>query len=354
MTEILALATDSNGCQVTAEETRRYLAAHVPPRLVERFESRVEKSRVKTRRLVKPLRELTRLTSLEERQALYESEAPAAAERVAQSALHSANLTADDVHVLIVASSTGQVIPTLDVRLATALGLRAGTKTVSLNGLGCSGGVRGLDLAASLLLGGGSQRAALVVSVEVCSIWLQTAEPSPQDVLSSIVFGDGAAALMIGASQGRRPEVIAHQSVLWPASLDARGARLTTTGWRHFSSPLLSRCVRSHLRPTVEAFLAANGLHAADLDFHAVNPSDPHLVELIVSLLDLPPGALLAPMDLWENRANTLSAGPFYLLEQVQSVVSPEEGDLGLLLVLGPGITCDMSLLRWHGDTSIA
>jgi alkylresorcinol/alkylpyrone synthase len=103
----------------------------------------------------------------------------------------------------------------------------------------------------------------------------------------------------------------------------------------------------------VDEFLAANGCARADLGFVAVNPSDLRLATCIAQHLALPAEAVDTARGVWERHGNTLAVGPLHMLAVLQSQVEPASAQLGLLLVLGPGISCDMLLLRWQGRLSI-
>jgi alkylresorcinol/alkylpyrone synthase len=290
------------------------------------------------------------LVTLEERNALYAQHAYRSG-AAAQHAEH-AGATADGLDTLIVTSSTGYMIPGLDCHVAARLGLRADARCLSLGGLGCAGAVRAIGLAADLLRGrsGGS---ALVVAVELCSLWLQLGEASPEDIYSNLMFGDGVgAALLEWSTAPRAPMVIAHHCEQWPESLDARAAVLTSTGSLHHVSPRLPRVIARHLRRTVTEFIAREGLQGNDLGFVAVNVSDPRLGTAAAELLDLPTASMSAATHVWQGHGNTLSVGPLHLLRQIATASRPSDDSLGLLVVLGPGMTCDLLLIRWQGELS--
>jgi alkylresorcinol/alkylpyrone synthase len=352
MMQLRSLVTDGPNSQVSTNDTLAFLSSVLPPGSVQRYRDFAAASGIQTRSALAPLDELARVVTLEERNALYAQHAVPLAERAAQHALERAGATADALDVLIVTSSTGYMIPGLDCHLAARLGTRAAARCLSLSGLGCAGAVRAIGLAGELLRGrsGGS---ALVVAVELCSLWLQLGEASPEDMYSNLLFGDGVGATLLEWSTApRAPTVIAHHCEQWPASLDARGAVLTSTGLRHHVSPRLPRVIAMHLRRTVTGFLAAEGLQSKDLGFVAVNRSDPRLATAAAELLDLPTAGMSAATHVWQDHGNTLSVGPLHLLRQVATASRPSDDSLGLLVVLGPGMTCDLLLIRWHGEIS--
>ena len=348
MSKILSVATEEPSSCVSATETKEFLASLLPPTEAQRFQRLVETSRIRTRHTLMSLRELQDLKTFEARNSTYREQAIALGERVGVRALRCASIGPRDIDIILVASSTGHMVPTLDQHLASRLGLRTDVMSVPLTGLGCAGGIRAMRLAADLLSKNGTY--ALVVSADLCSPWLQICEPSPEDVVSNIFFGDGTGAVVIGRGQSvKAPEIVAHHVELWPGSLGVRGARLTATGFRHFCSPALPRLLRRNLPRTVGHFLSQQGLSLADLRFFVVNPSDHRVLETVQSTLDLSPGALQPAWEAWEQHGNTLSAGPLYVLRALETSTPPVDGDLGLVLVFGPGIICEMLLVRWRG-----
>jgi alkylresorcinol/alkylpyrone synthase len=351
MSQVLGLSTGELDYRVSTQETKELVASLLPPTEVPRLQRLVDASRVRLRQTVRPLHELRSMKTLEARNAAYKKEAIALGERVGLQALSVAGVRPSDIDILLVTSSTGHLVPTLDQHLVSRLGLRPNVRCIPLFGLGCAGAVRAMALAADLPVSSRAGASALVISVELCSLWLQVAEPSPDDVLSNIFFADGAGAAVIGSGRpGQTPELVASYNELWPGSLEARGARLTETGFRHSCSSKLPLLLRAKLQETVKEFLRRQGLNTPDLRFYAINPSDHRILQAVGSILDLPEPTLCPAWRTWEQRGNTLSAGPLYVLQTLEALAAPADGDLGLVLVFGPGITCEMLLLRWHGS----
>jgi len=348
MISLQSLATDSPHAAMTAEDTHALLGRLLPPAEAERCRPLVDASRIRRRSAVARPARLAQLGGIDERTALYASLAVPLAERVARTALSGAGVTPHEVGALLVASSTGHLVPTLDQHVAARLGLAPTARRLALDGLGCAGAVRAMGTAADLLRGA-PDGVALVVAVELCSLWLPVGELGPHDVQTALAFGDGAAAAVLRAgAPAPGPELVAHRSVLWPDSLSARRSVLTSSGLRHLASPRIGRVVARHLRATVEEFLAAHGLGRGDLGFFAVNPSELALAQAIADHLGLPAQTMAVAGDVWAQHGNTLSVAPLHVLRTLQAA-PPAAGALGVLLVLGPGITCDLLLLRWHG-----
>jgi len=349
MAELLSVSTAVPAHRVTAAETKRYLADHLSETSAQRYCRMVDASGIENRHSVVRTEDLFQLQTLEERSREYTRHAVTLGQRVASDALSAANVTPAAVTSVIPISCTGHMMPSLDAHLVNTLRLSATSRRIPITLLGCSAGVGALGLAAELLRPGEAQ-VALVTSVELCSLCLQVAEPSPADVVGAILFGDGAAAAVIAAEpSGRGPELLASRSVLWPDTMDELGMRLTSTGFRFVLSPSLPRVVRARLLPAVEDFLGGVGFTMDDVRFHVIHPGGPKILDAAAASLRLTDRALRPSYEVWQRFGNLSSATVFFILRQLQESAPPSPGELGLMLAFGPGVTCEMVLLRAGG-----
>jgi 3-oxoacyl-[acyl-carrier-protein] synthase-3 len=123
------------------------------------------------------------------------------ATEAAASALKDADLTPDDVDEIILATDTPEMMtPDTAALVQNRLGCR-GIPTYDLGGSGCAGFVQALDVARSRILV--DPKKILVIGVEVISRMI-----SQEDRATSVLFGDGAGAVVMGPEAGRA-EVLA-------------------------------------------------------------------------------------------------------------------------------------------------
>src|SRR5450432_3751392 len=141
---------------------------------------------------------------------------------------------ADEIDLLVTVSCTGIMIPSVDAYLVDELGFRRDVRRLPLTELGCAGGAAALGRAHDFLRGFPSSR-ALVVAVELPSLSLQRSDVSPANLVSTALFGDGAAAvLMEGATidAGRaRLRVLETLSHVFPRTTGALGFELGDDGF---------------------------------------------------------------------------------------------------------------------------
>lgn len=355
MVELLPVATALPPHCIDSDEAKRHLDAYFGSSAARRYREMVDGSRVRRRYTVAPVTDLLKLRTLQERNEMYAKHTRNLGETVARRALSAGATSADVVTAVLSVSCTGYMMPSLDAHLVGRLGLPATVRRIPLTELGCSAGVSAVGLAADLL-GATSSGYVLLVSVEVSSPSLQVAEPSMTDMIANLLFGDGAVGVVLtNQTTGAGPLVVASQSVLLPDSLDHLGMRMTDTGFRIVLSNRLPQMIRQSLRPTLERFLNDQGASTTDVKFWAIHPGGPKILQAVAESLDLTDRAMRPAWDVWEDSGNLSSSTVFFVLNRIQESTPPNPGDLGIMLAFGPGLTCEMVLLRaggWLSRTS--
>ena len=143
--------------------------------------------------------------------------------KAARAALDRARISARDVDVVVTVSSTGIATPGIEARVGPEMGFRPTVMRVPVFGRGCAGGVSGLALGARLARAEPGE-VVLVVVVELCTLTSRTDRGTKADVISSALFGDGAAAAVLRAGPDAAAlRVGAAAEHTWPRTLDIMG-----------------------------------------------------------------------------------------------------------------------------------
>lgn len=348
MVELTSIGTALPTHSVDATESKRHLESYLGPLISARYCKMVDASRIQRRYTVAPPEELFALKSLQERNDLYIQHAGELGERAVSDTIADSGIDVSAVHTVISASCTGYMMPSLDARLVARLGFSPNVRRIPITELGCSAGVGAVGMASEALRG--SPGGILVLSVELSSPGVQVAEPSTTDMVANLLFGDAAAGALLSTERpGSGPEILASQSMLWFDSLDQLGMRLTDTGFRLVLSPRLPVLVRNRLRTSVTAFLAAHGVSLEDVRFWVIHPGGPRILEAVTDSLQLSDRDTQPTWDVWERYGNLSSATVFFILRRLREIAPPAPGHLGMMIALGPGITCEIVLLRSAG-----
>jgi alkylresorcinol/alkylpyrone synthase len=248
-----------------------------------------------------------------------------------------------------VASVTGIASPSLDARLVNRMGMSPRIKRIPIFGLGCVAGAAGIARAADYVRAFPHHVAALL-SVELCSLTIQKEDVSMANLISSALFGDGAAAVIVTGSERSYPgaEILDTRSVFYPQTEHIMGWDISEKRFQIVLSPTLPQLIVDHLGHDVDDFLADNGLARRDIGRWILHTGGPKILEATGTALGLSKEEMGASWECLRKVGNLSSASVLLVLEEVFKRRRPEAGTYSLLAAMGPGFCSELVLLRWN------
>jgi alkylresorcinol/alkylpyrone synthase len=268
-------------------------------------------------------------------------------------ALQTAGLQTSDLGCLLFTTVTGVASPSIDGMLINRMKLHTNIRRTPIFGLGCVAGAAGIARASDYVRAYPKQAAALV-SVELCSLTLQREDLSVANLISSGLFADGAAAVIVTGPEFKSsgpeisgPKILATRSIFYPSTEDMMGWNISEKGFRIILSTEVPTLIRENLGRDVDAFLADNGHKRSDLKSFVLHTGGPKVLEASADALGLHNGQLDASWDCLRKVGNLSSASVLCVLEDVMKNRRPEPGTLGLLAAMGPGFCSELLLLQW-------
>lgn len=332
-----ALPPNAMPQSVVLDQARALLAPHYPAfeRLVPAFEN----AGVDTRYSVMPLDWFVEPHGWEDRGAAYLEGATRMFIDAANAALDDAQMTADQVDVIVTVSSTGIATPTLEAQAFREMGFRRDVQRVPVFGLGCAGGVSGLAIA-QRLAAAQAGATVLMVAVEACSLSFRSDRLQKADIIATVLFGDGAAAAVLksGPAQGRVTLLNGHEH-LWPDTLAIMGWDVDETGLGVIFDRSIPGFVHAEFRQAITTMLTAAGLTLGDVDRFVCHPGGTKVVEAIEACMDLPTLSLDAERATLRASGNMSAPTALFVLDRV--LKAGQTGTLPLC-ALGPGFTASM------------
>ena len=302
---------------------------------------------VQTRYGCRDLFDLVNILPITETSRLYQEHARLLGEQVSRQCLAAANLRPDAIDLIITTSCTGLMIPSLDAYLANALGFSPHVKRLPITELGCAAGAVALARAFDYVRAFPEQT-VLVVAVELPSLTFQVKDVSPANIVSSALFGDGAAAaLLSNTPQKERPRIFASESTLFPQTTHLMGFELQDSGLHIVLSADIPETVRTEVPRLVDAFLAQYRLTTADLTHFLLHPGGRRVLDGLAQCLNLPGKRVAVSRQILRDYGNLSSASVLFILDRFLREEKTQAGDLGLLLAFGPGFSAESVLLEW-------
>jgi alkylresorcinol/alkylpyrone synthase len=260
-----------------------------------------------------------------------------------------AGLDVRDLSAFFFTSVTGISSPSIEARLINRMGLSPGMKRIPIFGLGCVAGAAGIARAADYVKAYPGQTAVLL-SVELCSLTLQRGDLSMANLISAGLFGDGAAAVVIGGSETASrggPKILATRSIFYPDTEEMMGWNVSERGFEIVLSREVPNLIRQRLAQDVDAFLEDHACDRSDIGSWVLHTGGPKVLDAIADALEFKNGELKASWDCLRRVGNLSSASVLVVLEDVMKNRRPAPGTLGLLAAMGPGFCSELVLLQW-------
>jgi alkylresorcinol/alkylpyrone synthase len=306
---------------------------------------------VKTRGSVVPIEEVFSSADFESRNDRYCEIAVAAGTDVARRALAASRLPAQDIGLLVSLSCTGFMIPAVDAYVAGNLGLGPRLVRLPITESGCAAGVVGLARASDYLSVHPDQ-AALVLALEFASLTFQRWDRSATNVISTAIFGDGGAAVvLVGREHPRFAEgkvrVGDAESHFFSGTSHLMGFRLRNQGLQIVLDRDLTPFVRREVAAAVEGFLARRGVKREDVTRWILHPGGRKIIEAMTERLGLSPHDLAATERVLSEHGNMSSVTVLFVLDEILRTENPGPGEKGVLGAFGPGFGAEFAMLEF-------
>ncbi len=353
--QILSIATMTPPNEVLLDEVVQQAQLWVTEQKIE-FQAKVnrifKRAGVLKRYTTLPLKQVFQPMTFAEKNDIYRTHIVDYAEKALMDALNKLNLKPVDLDCLIVTSCTGHMTPSLDAFLVNRLGLKSSIQRLPVMEMGCIGGVAGLMYAENYCRAYPGKYAA-IIAAELTSVTFQREDFSWANVVSTAIFGDGIACVIMGnlpsVSQPRLRFSSMHH---FPDSTHLLGYNLGNNGFQMVLEPELPSVIRSQFLSIISSALGAIGWSLDDSMAFLVHPGGLKILSEIESLLGPLSQSNHADQafrlglsrQVLRDYGNMSSATVFFLLKQwLELDTRPEKA---LMVGFGPGLTAGVILLE--------
>jgi 3-oxoacyl-[acyl-carrier-protein] synthase III len=263
-------------------------------------------------------------------------------------ALAAAGLAATDLDLILVATCTGDYpLPATACLVQHQLGA---TKAAACDlSAACCGFVYALSVADAYVKSG--MRHVLVIGSEVMSALTDWTDRN-----TCVLFGDGAGAVVVGASGGERGILSTHlgsDGTLCELIMVPGGGSRTPPSEKVITERLqyikmkgnetFKVAVRT-LEEIARAALSANDLRVEDVDLYVPHQANVRILKAVIERLGLPVEKVLLNLDRY---GNTSAASIPIALDEAVREGRIKDGSLVMLGAFGAGLTWASAVIRW-------
>jgi 3-oxoacyl-[acyl-carrier-protein] synthase-3 len=264
------------------------------------------------------------------------------AEQASRRAMQSAGVTAADIDLIIVATTTPDMIfPSTACILQRKLGVTRGA-ALDVQAV-CTGFVYALAVA-DKFVASGQHECALVVGAEVFSRLLDWS-----DRRTCVLFGDGGGAVVLKQSdtpgivsthlhsEGQSGDILCVPSAI-------HGGEIKGHAFVHMDGQAVYRFAVRALEQVCRETIEHNGIKGSDIDWLVPHQANIRIIMTTAQKLGVPPERVVVTV---ERQGNTSAASVPLALDAAVRDGRIQPGHLVMLEAVGGGMTWGSALLRW-------
>jgi predicted naringenin-chalcone synthase len=283
-----------------------------------------------------------------QRMALYKEWANTLSVTATEDALRSTGVSGSSIDRLITISCTGFSAPNFDHHLIKTLGLPPDIQRTHIGFMGCAASLVGFTSVLESLKSRRDQpRTTLLVSVELCSLHLQT-EPTRDNILANMIFADGCGAALFSTDPGKaaEAELVRTFSHLFPASEEFMGWEIGNTGFEMMLSSQLPEIIAQQAAPAARKIIEQMGLTLPQIRHWSLHPGGRAIIDALQNGLELTDEQAEPSRAVLRQFGNMSSASILFVLKELFSRTRVQRDEWLCAIAFGPGLSMEMAFLK--------
>jgi predicted naringenin-chalcone synthase len=277
--------------------------------------------------------------SLEQRMALFNKHAASLSVAAIRNCINGF-VPSNKITHLITVSCTGMSAPGLDLQIMELMDLPKNIYRTSINFMGCYAAIHALKMADAICKNEKKAK-VLITCTELCTLHFQK-EATMDNIASSLLFGDGAAAVLITADDDKEKgirldhfysEVITRGKKDMAWELSSSGFLMTLSGY-------VPELLEKDFSPFVTRALSKSGIKKEKITHWCIHPGGKRILDAIHKSLELANGGLNNCYDVLKDHGNMSSVTILFVLKKIMSSsLAKDEKIFGA--AFGPGLTME-------------
>ncbi|MEO6230742.1 MAG: type III polyketide synthase [Ferruginibacter sp.] len=281
--------------------------------------------------------------SLEKRMEWYADNAVMLSVKTIQECI-SGKIEKDAITHLITVSCTGLSAPGLDLEIMEAMNLPGNIFRTSVNFMGCYAAIHALKLADAICKNT-MEANVVIVCTELCTLHFQK-ENSIDNITSTLLFGDGSAALLVQHNESNYRGLIIKD---FCSEVSFKGKKdmswqLSSSGFLMTLSGYVPDLVKQDFNTLLEKALKKTSINKSDITHWCIHPGGKKILEAIQKSADLGTSELQYSYDVLKEYGNMSSPTILFVLQKVMQELTnnpPEKQATIFSVAFGPGLTME-------------
>lgn len=272
-----------------------------------------------------------------------------AGQKAIENALQSAEISPSDIDYMVCVTSTGFLCPGLTAHYIKSMGFRQDIHRIDIVGMGCNGGLNGMQPLVNYCKQNPKGN-ALLVCVEICSAAYKFDMTMRTSVVNSL-FGDGAVAAVFcnhpefGPDLG--PEILGFKSHIIPEHIDAMRFDFEDNKYSFFLDRNIPYLLGEHIGHPISALLDHFGLKKRDIEHWIIHSGGRKILDSIKYTLDLSVHDIRHTESVLRDFGNLSSGSFLFSHKRLLEEKVAKHGDYIVMITMGPGATIECCLGRF-------
>ena len=185
----------------------------------------------------------------------------------------------------------------------------------------------------------------LIVCIELCTLHFQK-ENTVDNITSSMLFGDGAAAVLVTGDEEQEGLNIDHfYSLVVAKGKQDMAWELSSKGFLMTLSSYVSDVVEENFDILVKGALEDAGLDKEDITHWCIHPGGKKILEAVHKGIGFTNGQLQPSYDILKDFGNMSSPTVLFVLQKIMNGLSNKGTDKIFGAAFGPGLTTETFIL---------
>ncbi len=277
--------------------------------------------------------------SLEQRISLFNKTAGPLSVAAIQECIHGL-INGDEITHLITVSCTGMSAPGLDLQVMELMDLPQNIYRTSVNFMGCYAAIHGLKIADAICRSEKNAK-VMIVCTELCTLHFQK-EPTVDSIASSLLFGDGAAAVLVTNNEYNKKGLKLDQ---FYSEVISKGKKdmaweLSSSGFLMTLSGFVPELLEEDFNPLVTKALEKANVDRKEIAQWCVHPGGRRILDAIHRSLSFTNGDLKYSYETLKEVGNLSSATILFVLKKIMNS-GLTSGQRVFGAAFGPGLTME-------------